>query len=1246
AHFEEYDIYVYADGAARTSTQTIQFSEGQTYTLKDVRSRFTGDYDQATSGDIGNYVVGKGLSTDSQQITVSGFTKRDAALISGIQIVGRMKPVDHAETLAPTHGGDDYIRTYSGRDVVFGGVGDDIIEAQGDWDASSIDTDYVIGDLGYMTFTAPMPEFNDTSSSTGGSSGGTSVVDMEGTSIVSFNFSDTTMDPNEQAGALESGSGQGLPAPRAANWNMLAGGSGTLSSGIQTHAGDALDNVSVEWSVSNGNGVNSSLNISTRYGLPGDRAVWQSSLQAEDQGETVTVRVSGLNNHYTSYDAYVYSDLNKRQMSGRVTTQIDVGTNDTFYLNESRALFQRGRYTVSNSDTPTRPTSGNYVVATNLQDDVLEITISIAKGRALAALSGLQIVGMEVPPAPEPAPDPNNPDSPSDPFVLFSEDPTNPIILASTGVAEDGFTYDDTILTGNGRDVAIGGLGSDEIDVGARGVVDNLLEAITERDVQKSSINFSNSDSKTQVRTSDFAGIVEDDAWNNLDFESDGARLSRNHAFLPTGDGLRVDVVGQFKFTEQGASAPDSQNERLVNGGIYSSSSKTPVRVEVSNITEVHGDQPYDLYFYTSEDASLIKVKDASLAERSPERLDMNIANESAGVYVVRDLVGDIVWFELGSSGKGRTAQNAILEGVQIVSGVNRGDVVHAGDRDGDAVIGDEGKAWINDHVAYAIASRNTLDSSTTDGADKIWLGKNGDFAIGGDGADWINGEAGADMILGDNGRLVFTSSHADGWSDGYEVKQPEKRSRRTSAFDPWNVSGVELMAPNAGVGDTIIGGADNDVMYGQGGDDHYIFADDGLGADSVIEADSSGQAGLANDDADLLDFRHFSGPVSILLQIANKQRVNLDPSDSNRNSFIQLYSTMSVEDVIGSEYGDWISGNARDNLILGLGGGDNISTKQGYDVVDAGDGDDTVNRPASRNPSSDWGTKVILGGAGNDVIYGSNTSDLIDAGADDDHIHLTTTVRGRAKPVADLAFGGSGDDVFYLGRTTSADTVLVGNDGDDSVISSASGKRRRGALPTPGPSQYLVQGDLDSSTRDSKLDTWLTDHMSNVQRNDLNISSTPGTDLTQRLSGINTDRSLSPLKPLMTAPGASTNYFSNFASSIYRSDDPIDVTNSMYLAIGRLTSGEDRLQSIASNDIVISVREDRQPQAPMQRHYAYDPETGEFELVEPASSPADYVQDVSVEIGSSAEPEDLPFAFVDKDGGLWLTDRDHLEKL
>ena len=159
-------------------------------------------------------------------------------------------------------------------------------------------------------------------------------------------------------------------------------------------------------------------------------------------------------------------------------------------------------------------------------------------------------------------------------------------------------------------------------------------------------------------------------------------------------------------------------------------------------------------------------------------------------------------------------------------------------------------------------------------------------------------------------------------------------------------------------------------------------------------------------------------------------------------------------------------------------------------------------------------------------------------------------------------------------------------------------------------------------------------------------LQASPGTDLTQRLSGINTDRSLSPLKPLMTAPGASTNYFSNFASSIYRSDDPIDVTNSMYLAIGRLTSGEDRLQSIASNDIVISVREDRQPQTPMQRHYAYDPETGEFELVDTVSSPADYVQDVSVEIGSSAAPEDLPFAFVDKDGGLWLTDPDHLEKL
>ena len=37
AHFDEYDIYVYSDGSSRTTTQKIEFSGGQTYTLKDTR---------------------------------------------------------------------------------------------------------------------------------------------------------------------------------------------------------------------------------------------------------------------------------------------------------------------------------------------------------------------------------------------------------------------------------------------------------------------------------------------------------------------------------------------------------------------------------------------------------------------------------------------------------------------------------------------------------------------------------------------------------------------------------------------------------------------------------------------------------------------------------------------------------------------------------------------------------------------------------------------------------------------------------------------------------------------------------------------------------------------------------------------------------------------------------------------------------------------------------------------------------
>ena len=1248
AHFDEYDIYVYSDGSARTTSQTIVFSGGQTYTLKDSRNVFDGTYTQATStsgtGDSGNYVVGKGLSGDTQQITISTETRSGVAILSGIQIVGRMKPVDHAETLGETQGGDDYIRAYSNRDIVFGGVGDDTIEVQGDRDASVTDSDFIIGDLGYVTFAPDLPEFDDEGSSTDTDTGTGTVSDMEGTSIISFNFGRDAMDADEQAGSLQSGSSTGMPAPRAANWQLLSTSGGTQASGIETDAGVELENLSVSWSVNEGGGANSKIKLNARHGFEGDRSMWGSSLQSDSFGDTITVRVTGLSNHYESYDAYVYTDLSRNQMFSRArsaTTQVEVGSSDTFFIRDDRSVFRRGGYVQSTSTVSNRPASGNYVVATELQEDELVVTIKVISGNAKAAIAGLQIVGLELPVEPEETTDPGDSDTQESAFVFFADAHTNIVTLGSTTSAQDGQTYDDSIFTGNGKDVVIGGLGSDYIDTGARGTFDNVVGAITDRDVVKTSINFSDSDSKTHITASASAGIVEDDAWNNLDLRSDAAYVHRTQAMLETSDGIRVELTGNFGFKQQGASAPDSENERLVNGGLYTANSRSNARVEISNITDVHGDESYDLYFYTSEDASLIKVKDATLAERSAERLDMDIANEDAGIYVIRDLFGDVLWFELETSGRGRSAQHAVLEGLQIVSGVNRAGIVYAGDRETDVVLGDKGRVLLTAGTAYDMQSLNTLEASTADGADEIWTGENGDFVIAGDGADWISGEAGADMILGDNGGLTFIAGHTHGWNDGHEV--PTQKSRRAPAFDPWNADGIEFLAATKGGADTIIGGADNDVMYGQGGDDHYVFEGAGLGVDAAIEADDSGQAGLNNDSGDLLDFRHFSGPVSILLETVTQQKLNLHDSDSNLDSHLQLFSGMSIEDVIGSEFGDWIGGNNRDNLILGLDGDDTISSKYGYDMVDGGDGDDDINRPASRMSGVEWGSKVILGGAGEDIIYGSTQGDLIDAGDGDDKIHLTQAPSGRSAPVADLAFGGAGDDIFYLSRSMSSSTVMVGNDGDDKAVGKTQNRRRRSAASSSPHASQMLQGDMESSDRDAALETWLNDHVSATGRTDMSVSNVAGTDLTDRVAGIHSDRP-SPLRTITPGPGETTNPFSSFfGSSIYRTDDPILITNSMHLAVGRLTSGEEQLSAIDSNDILISVREDKQPQSSMQRHYAYNPETGEFEAVETVADPADFVQAVSVEIGDNTALEDAPFAFVDEDGGLWLSDPDHL---
>lgn len=180
--------------------------------------------------------------------------------------------------------------------------------------------------------------------------------------------------------------------------------------------------------------------------------------------------------------------------------------------------------------------------------------------------------------------------------------------------------------------------------------------------------------------------------------------------------------------------------------------------------------------------------------------------------------------------------------------------------------------------------------------------------------------------------------------------------------------------------------------------------------------------------------------------------------------------SIIGIENIIGSDYGDTLSGDEHDNILDGR-GGDNVLSGNagddtliggaGNDTLDGGDGIDTASYAedgdrvlidltsglARQGWNGTTGTtldtlasienatggayadrivssaanNVLYGLAGNDVIFGMDGDDEIHGGDGDDEIYGDNTSPG-AGDGADVIYGDAGED------------TIVGSDGNDEL--------------------------------------------------------------------------------------------------------------------------------------------------------------------------------------------------------------------
>ena len=325
---------------------------------------------------------------------------------------------------------------------------------------------------------------------------------------------------------------------------------------------------------------------------------------------------------------------------------------------------------------------------------------------------------------------------------------------------------------------------------------------------------------------------------------------------------------------------------------------------------------------------------------------------------------------------------------------------------------------------------------------DDIYGGHN--VAKGTDDGDFIDGGAGNDVILGDNGlieRSVAARDSRFAVLEGSLINIDNGRAPIDAAVEGANPAGVEARrialfdhddSPSDNDdhfgNDTIAGGADDDVIFGQ------------LGADE-IQGDGRGRA------------------------------------------LLTLTETIADSEIDGDDY---IEGNGGRDTIHGGGGQDDIiggssslfslntsgMRPDGADVIFGGNGDRTssVNVDDTSGPGHAHDADTILGDNGNIYrLVGVNHTpgaDFLSFGFDNDGSLaipravdlLDTTLDGDAVDIGgdDVIRGESGDDVIH-GMV--GDDTLYGNGHDDTVYG---GPGRDQILGDGGEDILVGGGDAD----------------------------------------------------------------------------------------------------------------------------------------------------------------------------------------
>ncbi|MDB5468709.1 MAG: hypothetical protein JWR84_269 [Caulobacter sp.] len=320
-----------------------------------------------------------------------------------------------------------------------------------------------------------------------------------------------------------------------------------------------------------------------------------------------------------------------------------------------------------------------------------------------------------------------------------------------------------------------------------------------------------------------------------------------------------------------------------------------------------------------------------------------NILNGGAGIDTVdyTDALGSVTVVLASGFGQRNDATDTTVVGSDTLIGIEYA----TGGGFADLLLGDGGS--------------NRLDGGNGD--DNLRGAGGDDFLIGGAGDDLLRGGQGVDSFDGGDG-LDRISLFEAGATSGAYVDLETQQVLNDGFGNAETLTSIEGVGLGTLLADTFLGSSGVNFIYAgtgdtvdaRGGDDDILLA----GATASLD----GGAGV--DSLEFSTFR-FTDPDANGVP---------DQEDATAGVFVSLVAhrifddgfgdsglIFNVENVTGTEFDDILFGDAQNNVLIGLGGFDQIRAGGGNDTLDGGDGDDLL-RTGS-------GTDTFLGGDGFDRV-------------------------------------------------------------------------------------------------------------------------------------------------------------------------------------------------------------------------------------------------------------------------------------